>query len=55
MSGHHSRLHRVDEKKQANMMRKKSEIVERKLSANSQKKEVNFYNIYMLYVNSPYM
>lgn len=51
MSGHKSRLHRVDEKNQANMMRKESESVERKLPPpNRQKKEVNFYNLYSLYM-----
>lgn len=51
MSEHHSRSQRVDEKNQANMMRKVSESVERNLAPkNGQKKEVNFYNIYSLYM-----
>lgn len=51
MSGNHSRLYRVDEKKQTNMIRREYENVEQKLPpSNGQKKEVNFYNLYSLYL-----
>lgn len=55
MSGHQSRLHRVDEKNQESTIRKESESLKRKLpSSNGQKKEVNIYNIYSLYMCTVY-
>lgn len=56
MSGLHSRLHRVDEKNQANMMRKESEsyhslsLRQKATTIKRPKEKVNFYNIYSLYM-----